>query len=103
MPKYIATVLRDEDGRLYVSPRIINKDMPEQFVMWMLCFDQVSWVMHEGHVYAPASWMRAEYSHLEGMTELLDKMEHAVSEQFPRKQAAQQRPQPAANTPAATP
>lgn len=83
VPRYAATVLRDEKGSLYVSPRVANLD--DMVAVMATNFDGAPSLSHKGHIYVPASWVQAEYAHcVEGLGELLDAMKRAVTTCFPR-------------------
>ncbi|MFZ5466010.1 MAG: hypothetical protein ACOZAI_01970 [Pseudomonadota bacterium] len=80
VPRYAATVLRDEKGGLYVSPRVANLD--EMVAVMATNFDGAPSLSHKGHIYVPADWVRAEYAHhVKGLDELLDAMAATIAEQ----------------------
>jgi hypothetical protein len=85
-PKYLSRVLRDEeDGRVYASPCLVRKDAPEQLFLMALVYDGAPYIFHEGHLYAPVDWLRAEYPDLTDLHALLDKMQGVVERTVARE------------------
>ena len=59
LPEWMRTTFVDEDGRMFLPCGIFTDELTAT-----LCIanDGVPLVRHEGHVYAPASWLEREYA-----------------------------------------